>query len=73
MYLNLMTSKTSDRIYFTRVFPFDAALYFYSTTYQRETMYFLLCYFADSDFTQKTWDDFIKHDALLQIKLPNSI
>ena len=29
-------------LYFTWVFPFNATLYFYSTTGQREILYFLL-------------------------------
>ncbi len=41
----------------------------YSTRYLSDSFSYLL----DADFTYKTYDQLIKYDALLYIKLPNNI
>ncbi len=57
----------------TRVFPFSAALYFYSTTFQREMFYFLPHYIYltalvtsyFTDFTYKRCDDLLIYNGHL--------
>ncbi len=57
-------------------FPFSSTLYLYSSTFQRQILYFLLhlsdswSHFSVEDFTLKTYDEIIKFNTLLKIK-PN--